>query len=270
MVETFTIADEPDKFTKGIQKMYQTGECGDGVNYVVQHKSQVMTKLMLLEKIATVLGFTAGDECISSREPSTELINTKLQPVIKVASRWHRYCDDIRQQITHHEPYNDTGYSRGIPENPNESQQRHHHALDLLARATTCFQESQYLIASGNLQLVAFMLSWHSTVSFGSLPPLLWCSQTGDQRNTPFPQKKEFFFHELNEVSARLGFPPVKESEDLFCALKSSLDIAVHVSPLTLLGAVPGTRFQMDRSALIKVRSSLLVINNICIKQYAF
>lgn len=43
------------------------------------------------------------------------------------------------------------------------------------------------------------------------------------------------------------------DREELFGRLKSSLDLAVHVSPLVLLASVPGKRFQMDRAVLIKV-----------------
>lgn len=43
------------------------------------------------------------------------------------------------------------------------------------------------------------------------------------------------------------------DQEALFASLKSCLDLAVHVSPLVLLGTVPGIAFRMLRSKLIQV-----------------
>lgn len=41
--------------------------------------------------------------------------------------------------------------------------------------------------------------------------------------------------------------------EELFQCLKSSLDIAVHLSPLALLANMPGARFKMTRNSFIEV-----------------
>lgn len=47
-----------------------------------------------------------------------------------------------------------------------------------------------------------------------------------------------------------------KDQEELFGCLKACFDLAVHVSPLVLLGTIPGTGFRMLRSKLIQVSYS--------------
>lgn len=83
------------------------------------------------------------------------------------------------------------------------------------------------------------------------------------QHNTPFPWQRDVFFQQLSEESDRVGFHLQAgqafggmndaDKEELFHSLKSCYDLSVHVSPLVLLGSVPGSGFNILRSKLIQV-----------------
>lgn len=51
------------------------------------------------------------------------------------------------------------------------------------------------------------------------------------------------------------------ERVDLFDKMKACLDVAVHMSPLALLGNVPGTSFAICRPILIKVSRIFFTAN---------
>lgn len=87
------------------------------------------------------------------------------------------------------------------------------------------------------------------------------------QHNHPFPREFKVFFQQLSEDTDQAGFQyeaaqvfggmDTTEQETLFTALRSSLDLAVHVSPLVLLAKVPGQSYRMLRSKLVQVCYSL-------------
>lgn len=59
MVKTFSqgpLPPHPDKYALGLLQMLSTGSYSDGINHVVKYKTHVMTKYMLLERLATALG----------------------------------------------------------------------------------------------------------------------------------------------------------------------------------------------------------------------
>lgn len=56
------------------------------------------------------------------------------------------------------------------------------------------------------------------------------------------------------------------QKKQVYADLKACLDLAVHISPLVLLHAVPGSRFNMDRGSLVKV--SLHRTLSACAKTY--
>lgn len=53
----------------------------------------------------------------------------------------------------------------------------------------------------------------------------------------------------LDEINKMSDF----ERTDLFDQMKACIDVAVHMSPLALLGTVPGYSFGMARPTLIEV-----------------
>lgn len=70
------------------------------------------------------------------------------------------------------------------------------------------------------------------------------------------------FFEELAQSTAapwmleEIHQMTPKDRLDLVDKMKACLDVAVHMSPLALLGNIPGTRFALLRPILIEVSKS--------------
>lgn len=99
-----------------------------------------------------------------------------------------------------------------------------------------------------------------------------WHSSDVRQHNTAFPPQSAVFFQQLSETTNQTGFHEqaaitlsgmnVADRDELHSSLRSCFDLAVHVSPLILLGTVPAT-FSMVRPKLIQVSSLLTVIQRV-------
>lgn len=270
MVLTFAPGGASDRYGAGLQKMLIDGDYGEGNNVVMNYKTQVMTKYMLLERLATALGCASGDKFVRPREDSHEVINTKLQPVIKVVNHWSRAYGVITSHLSHPPPSAQTASSHNIPLSLSPSQASQKKKIQLLLRARENHIQSEYCLIEGNVQLAAYMVQWHATVSIQlKHNASRWLKST--QRNDPFPKDHIDFFQDLEATSNALDMGSVfktdvasiddDERKKIFEDLKSCLDLAVHISPLVLLSRVPGKRFTMSRSALTDVSLSAFSIS---------
>lgn len=163
-VATFRVGDDIEKYTIGLNKMIESGDYKTGTNVISIHKCQVMTKLMLVERVATALGLDDGTRFVTARIPR-DTMHSRLTPVVNLAKTWASACDTIQRFL---EPSTASGaatYMPGLPSNPNTEQQAVLKKFDLLFRSKKAHKTSRFLAASGNIQLAAFMLSWLSTVS---------------------------------------------------------------------------------------------------------
>lgn len=166
MVETFSSGAGDERYTRGLRQMLEDGDYSIGSNSDHNHKAQVMTKFMLLERLATALDCASSDKFVTARVPSTELINTKLQPVVKATNRWYQAAEGIRTHLENLHAMEESMVP-GLPRDSLSSpQEPRSHTINLLLRARHSFQKSDYFIAEGNLALVAFMVNWHSTVRY--------------------------------------------------------------------------------------------------------
>lgn len=95
-----------------------------------------------------------------------------------------------------------------------------------------------------------------------AIPPYVKVLNYG-QHNTPFARNSDIFFDELEQTATGLGLPsfgaglPPDARENLYVVLKACVDLAVHVSPLTLLRPHQ-MGISLDRGVLIEVRAASL------------
>ncbi|KZP02362.1 hypothetical protein FIBSPDRAFT_976457, partial [Athelia psychrophila] len=248
-MEDFT-APGQDAWSISLSKYLQHGDLDVGSNYNRNYNSQVRTKALLLERLATALGCTASDRFDTPRVPSNAPIPPSLKPIVRYAAQWPQYLRDLANHLS--EPQ---GSIAAYPAAAQHSQAMHVdglqpypkgmiNALSLLSQSRTKLTQAGRLIAEANMQLIAFMLFWHST------------------HNTPIPRDQDVFFKELLEFGQRNGIsslpPEIVEtmtgpkSALLFQGLKLVVEVAVHISPLALLNSINYSNFSIDRRVLIK------------------
>lgn len=167
MVQSFRAGNADDNDTMWINAMLQTGDHSDGANYIQNFKSQVRTKVMLLLKLATVAGYQSklGEQFVTQRVPSASLIPSRIQLILKATARWPRILTSIKDHVaTLSAP--GQSYSLDVPPvHYSDAQAAHFREVRLLLGARTNIRKSAYYTAEANLQLMGFMLHWHSTVS---------------------------------------------------------------------------------------------------------
>lgn len=173
-MEDFT-APGQDAWSISLSKYLQHGDLDVGSNYNRNYNSQVRTKALLLERLATALGCTASDRFDTPRVPSNAPIPPSLKPIVRYAAQWPQYLRDLANHLS--EPQ---GSIAAYPAAAQHSQAMHVdglqpypkgmiNALSLLSQSRTKLTQAGRLIAEANMQLIAFMLFWHSTVSISSL-----------------------------------------------------------------------------------------------------
>ncbi|KAF7974383.1 hypothetical protein HWV62_12362 [Athelia sp. TMB] len=238
-VETFKLGTNTDKYTPGLKQILRDGNINGGSNWSINQKSQVITKFMLLERIATALGYTASDKFTGPRKPSTKSIHDKLASVVKAVDNWFPAYEAIHKHVTNGDSFTDGALTMPDPGNLSEVQRSELRQLTLLLNGRQSQNQAEYLMAEGNLQYLAFMVQWHC------------------MHNEPFPAEKTEFFDELLRACEHCHVPDSLRNTltsmtgddrlGFFTAVTSALDIAVHLSPLTMLTRLPGARFHMKR-----------------------
>lgn len=209
MIQTFWPGPGNDKDAGWMADMLVDGDHADGTNYVQNFKSQVRTKSMLLQRVAAAVGYepALGDQFVTHRVPSADIIPSRIQVILKATSRWPRILNDIKNHVLEAKATRQA-FGLSVPPHPySGAQAAHFREVHMLLGARTNLRKSTYFVAEANLQLTAFMLHWHSTVS------LLTLRQA--YLNSPWaPPSAEYSFpagqHHFLPASAR-GVPRAPE-----------------------------------------------------------
>ncbi|KAF7964640.1 hypothetical protein HWV62_4635, partial [Athelia sp. TMB] len=229
-VETFRLGTNVDKYTQGFKQILHDGKIKGGANWSINQKSQVITKFMLLEKIATTLGYPASDRFAEPRKPSKKLIHDKLASVVKAVT-----YEAIHKHVTGGGSRTNVSLALPDPEHMSDVQLVELRQLTLLLNGSKSQKEAEHLMVEGNLQYLAFM---------------------------PFPADKTDFFNELLRACEdcclpqptvnRLAKMTDADKTGFFTAVTSTLDIAIHISPLAMLARLPGSRFHIRRDVFFE------------------
>lgn len=165
MVQNFSCGEGGDARDTGLRDMLRDGDFARGTNHVVTHKTQVMTKYMLLERLAVTLGCSTGDKFVVARIQSMDVIANRLQPVVRGSTQWPQDFNAIRRILAHTEDTDEPTFSGPLPEVLSDQQEAHLRKIRLLSGAARNHQKSAYHVAEGNLQYMAFIVQWHASVS---------------------------------------------------------------------------------------------------------
>lgn len=165
MVATFSAGSEQDECAIGMREMFMTGNWHIGHSHVSNHKAQVLTKYMLLERLSNVMDCQPWEVPASNRVDSTAKVHSKMEPVLKAVNRWPAIFHALKEHVGMID-------NRERPEliGPESSaltphQDAHLRGLNILNGARRSARLSKYAIIDKNVQYVAFMLHWHCTVS---------------------------------------------------------------------------------------------------------
>lgn len=147
-------------------EMMRDGNLADrGNNTVYNHKTQVLTKTLLLDRLAKTLGCSRGEVFGTVRSPWVNTGTVRLDRVVDNAPRGMKGFSDLKKglkkekQIREGMPQHDV-----LPVPENTAQATHLRGLTLLLRARNNNSKSKYLTIETNVLLVGFMLHWHSEV----------------------------------------------------------------------------------------------------------
>lgn len=164
-VAEFEVGDEIPQYTDGLRRMLQDGSLKKGRNYIVNHNSQVITKYLLLDRLATLLGCSPVDSLVKNRVALTSPINGRLLQILKDASQWHHIGRAMHSSLT--EGMTDLPVSPYVPPPTGLVAQDDpfYRNVNWLWGAQLSFLKSDIANAEGQMQLMAFMVNWHATVS---------------------------------------------------------------------------------------------------------
>lgn len=148
--------------------MLQSGDCSVGTNYLQNFKAQVITKCMLLERLATVLGYESqgGVQYLRALVLPTGVTHSRIARLLTGTSIWPRTFNAIREHLQTIQGPGQISAPSEAPQDLSPSQAAYYVEVKMLLGARNNMANSDYFNAACNLQLAAFMLRWHCTVSF--------------------------------------------------------------------------------------------------------
>lgn len=166
-METFSTRGANPLDAGHLNDMLEDGIVTNGVNYIQNLKAQVKTKCMLLQRIAAAVGYQPGpsDHFVTSRVMLRGALNSRIERIIKTTVLWPRTFNAIKDHVGNLQGPGQLAAPSAPPANLSSPQASHYHELKMLLGARNNLCRSSYFVAEANLQLVAFMLHWHSTVS---------------------------------------------------------------------------------------------------------
>lgn len=205
-METFRLGTNVDKYTQGFKQILHDGKIKGGANWSINQKSQVITKFMLLEKIATTLGYPASDRFAEPRKPSKKLIHDKLASVVKAVSKWLPAYEAIHKHVTGGGSRTNVSLALPDPEHMSDVQLVELRQLTLLLNGSESQKEAEHLMVEGNLQYLAFMVHWHCTVGYAAISAYLSQSDVVLSSATSLSQQIKPIFltscYELAKIAA--------------------------------------------------------------------
>lgn len=273
MIETFDPAGGQPKDIKAMKEMMETGNPCIGSNFIYNFKSQLITKRLLLMRLAQALGYTnqLAEERPAYTVDASSFNHQRIARLRDGTASWSRTFNAIREHLRNSQGPGESFGPSAPTQTFSSSERLNYRALTMLVGARRNLRNSDFFSAACNLQLTAFMVMWHCNVSkLARLRvPANEVSNTIIQRNTPFPREADSLFQELTRsTSSPVLLEEIvqmlpKERTDLFDKMKACLDVAVHMSPLALLGNVPGTSFAISRPILIEVSTGSAYCNGL-------
>lgn len=165
MIETFSAGAATDDYTTALRQMVQTGVLSTGRGQVANHKAQIVTKSMLLVQLSAILKCAPWINDPQPRVPTTEKIHAKIEPILKQAHKWGSAFHSLREQINTMQDAQDARMLLPESQALTTEQQAHLRGLKILNGAGRSSRQSVYSYVERNLQYMAFMVHWHSTVS---------------------------------------------------------------------------------------------------------
>lgn len=168
MVETFSAGSEQGECANGLREMIMMGNWGAGHGHAVNHKSQVITKFMLLERLSDVMDCQPWVILAFDRVNSTTKVHSKMEGVLKAVIRWPAIFNSLKEHVDMLDNRERTELIADNSRQLTAAQDAHLRGLNILNGARKSGRLAKYATIDKNVQYMAFMLHWHCTVS----PPL--------------------------------------------------------------------------------------------------
>lgn len=164
----FTTGDDTPSSDRGVNGLRDMVRIGDWnkqtTNWVINHKSQVVTKFALLDVLAKAIGRPTCDMYPTERGPVLG-IPERLEQVITTTVTWPQMISTIRSALQNLEAVQEDSFDGPMPEVPTPAQRSHIAGVQMICNATRSVQKATYLTVQAHVQLVAFMVKWHASVS---------------------------------------------------------------------------------------------------------
>lgn len=165
MVETFTAGPPTDEYAKGVRQIMLNGITSGGKPAVCNHKAQVITKSMLLGQLSGLLKCQPWEHVPWPRVQSPEKIHAKIEPILKAAPSWGSVFRSLKDQVKTMRNAEEARMLLPASRTLTPEQQAHLRGLKILSGARRSSRQTVYSYVERNLQHMAFMVHWHSTVS---------------------------------------------------------------------------------------------------------
>lgn len=162
MLERFVPGGE-DTWSRSLGTYLDTGDLDKGSNFVKNYNSQVETKALLLEHLATALGCPPSSRFESPRVRSNGPLHDALKPIVRHAGQWPQALLSLAS-IPSPADSNGAGLQLAPMTGPQPGSSALLQTLSLLPQSQSKMKAATRLWAEANLQLIAFMVFWHSTV----------------------------------------------------------------------------------------------------------
>lgn len=151
--------------TLNLLRYLQDGDLDPGSNFNRNFNSQVKTKALLLEHLATALGCTPSAMFESPRVTSNEVIHHTLKPIVRYAAQWPRSLLALERHLSQPASSSLPVAQVTAVDSSQLGPSQIVKTLSLLSQSRAKLDKADRLIAEANMLLIAFMVSWHSTVS---------------------------------------------------------------------------------------------------------
>lgn len=163
-VQTFSVPDS-DKHATTMRKAMQDGSYLGGTSFVANHKSQLVTKWYLLERLARALDCLPIGAPLNARTQCRMKLPQRLAGVLFRSDAWITACGKIQSTLESFQTRNQDIFDAPAPERLNEAQEAHQRVVHLLADAHKNAVKAKHYSVTSNLHLVAFGVLWHAKVS---------------------------------------------------------------------------------------------------------
>lgn len=162
-MEEFT-APGTDAVNTSLLGYLQSGDLDVGSNFNKNHNSQVLTKTLLMEHLATAIGCAPSDRFDSPRVPSNDKIHDTIKPIVKSADRWPRAMKALGDKLSQRKSSNNAVTEAGLSEGSLPGASPMFTSLSLLSQSRGRLDKAGRLMSEAHVLLIAFMVYWHATV----------------------------------------------------------------------------------------------------------